>query len=149
MRFVALLPSLLILAASVAGAAEKPSAAKGEQLYKRPGLCITCHQATGAGLPGAFPPLAGSDWIYESPEILTKIVLHGVQGPITVNNKKYATAMPGQGAQLKDQEVADILTYVRSAWGNTGDPVTADVVAKVRAENATRKTMWTVKELKP
>ncbi|SEF12557.1 Cytochrome c, mono-and diheme variants [Burkholderia sp. WP9] len=100
--------------------------------------CVACHQATGAGLPGVFPPLAGSDWVAGKETTLIAIVLHGVNGPLTVEGKLFSGAMPTFQGQLQDAEVAAVLTHVRSQWGNTGAPITADAVAAVRKDTASR-----------
>jgi cbb3-type cytochrome c oxidase subunit III len=100
--------------------------------------CAACHQATGAGLPGVFPPLAGSDWVAGKETTLIAIVLHGINGPLTVKGNPFNGAMPTFQAQLQDAEVAAVLTYVRSQWGNTDGPITADAVAAVRKDTASR-----------
>lgn len=109
--------------------------------------CITCHQATGQGVPGVYPPLAGSEWATGSEERIIRIVLHGLNGPITVEGKEYNNAMASLGGALKDDQIANVLTYVRSEWGNNAPPVSAETVAKVRAENAGRTAPWTAAEL--
>lgn len=107
--------------------------AAGQALYA--GTCSTCHQADGKGLEGVFPPLAGSDFLNADPLRAAGIVLTGLNGPVTVNGKEYNSVMPPM-SQLNDDEVANILTYVYSQWGNQGHVVTADQVAKVRASAA-------------
>jgi mono/diheme cytochrome c family protein len=110
-------------------------------------VCFACHQANGLGLPGAFPPLAGSSIVTEADTgKIIRIVLHGLQGPIEVKGVKFNSLMPAQGAQLNDKEIADALTYVRNAWGNTAAPVTVEAVAGVRAQ-VQRPTPWTWDEL--
>ena len=99
----------------------EPDVAKGEKLFIQ--QCAACHQATGLGVPGAFPPLAGSPWPVGSEERVIKIVLAGLAGEIEVNGQKYVGNMPNIGAGLKDAQVANIISYVRSAWGNKGEPV--------------------------
>lgn len=97
---------------------------RGEKVYKGKG-CVACHQASGSGTPGQFPPLAGSDWVKaEGPERVIRIVLHGVAGPITVNGQAYNGAMPLWKGVLTDKEIADVLSYVRNSWGNKGSIVT-------------------------
>lgn len=100
--------------------------------------CVACHQANGAGLPGVFPPLAGSEWVTGKETTLIALVLHGAGGPLTVKGSTYNGAMPAFGAQLADAELAAVLTHVRSQWGNGATPVTADTVAAVRKETAAR-----------
>ncbi len=99
-------------------------------------VCFACHQPTGLGLPNMFPPLAGSDWANApKPDRIIRMVLHGYTGPITVNGKPFtslAPLMPPQGA-LTDQQIADVLTYVRNAFGNKASAVSPDEVAAIRA----------------
>jgi len=111
--------------------------------------CIACHQANGQGLSGAFPPLAGSEWVTGSADRPIAVVLHGLQGPITVAGKKYNGVMMagGTAGAMDDQQIADVLSYVRSSWGNTASAVTAADVARVRAAYASRTSAWTAAEL--
>lgn len=127
-------------------AATVASASKGGELY---GRCLACHQANGAGLPGAFPPLAGSEWVAGSPSRTIAILLHGVQGEITVAGTTYNSAMMayGTGVPMSDDEVAEVLTYVRSSFGNRASAVTTADVAKIRTATAGRTTPMTQKEL--
>lgn len=101
----------------------------GVQLYTK--YCLTCHQADGNGVRGMFPPLAGNAKITGPSTDIIRIVLFGLEGPITVNERDYNQPMPPQG-YLNDNQIADILCYVRSNWGNMAQPVTADEVAKAR-----------------
>ncbi|MBX9610874.1 MAG: cytochrome c [Burkholderiales bacterium] len=100
--------------------------------------CVACHQASGAGLPGVFPPLAGSEWVTGKETTLVALVLHGASGALTVKGNTYNGAMPAFGAQLQDAELAAVLTHIRSQWGNRAASVTADTVATVRKETAAR-----------
>jgi mono/diheme cytochrome c family protein len=104
--------------------------------------CAACHQPTGAGLPGVFPPLAGSEWVTGKDEVLAKILLHGVSGDLTVKGATFKGAMPAFKDQLKDEEIAAVATHMRSQWGNKASAVATDVVAKARAETASRSTPW-------
>ena len=113
-------------AAKAGGAAE----ADGAALYGA--LCVACHQASGAGLPGVFPPLAGSDWVKGKDSTLAAIVLQGVNGTLTVNGVAFNGAMPSFKAKLSDEQVAAVLSHVRSAWGNASPPVAPDTVARMR-----------------
>ena len=108
----------------------EPDAAKGEKLFLT--NCAACHQATGLGVPGAFPPLVKSVWVTGSEDRIIKAVLAGFAGEIEVNGVKYNGNMPGIGAGLKDSQVAHIITYVRQAWGNVAEPVMDTKVAEVR-----------------
>ena len=97
------------------------------------GTCSTCHQPDGAGMAGVFPPLAASDYIKANPKRLPEIILHGMVGPVTVNGKDYNSNMPPM-AQLTDDEVANISTYVLNSWGNPGGRVSKADAAAVRAK---------------
>ena len=77
--------------------------------------CATCHQASGLGMPGTFPPLAGSEWVLGKPEIPIAIVLRGLQGPLKVGDNHYSNSMPPHRDLLKDEQIAEILSYVRSS----------------------------------
>ena len=110
--------------------------------------CAACHQATGQGLPGAFPPLAGSEFVLGDAERAVRIVLRGLSGPVTVKGLPFNNGMPAWADQLSDAEIAAVLTYVRSSFGNVAPAVTADVVAAQRAATASRTAPWTVGELK-
>ena len=108
--------------------------ARGEGLYKT--HCSGCHQVNGQGLTGAFPPLAGSDYLLADRQRAIATVLQGKSGPITVNGKEYNAVMPGMG-YLSDQEVADIVTFALSSWGNEGGAVSAGEVGMVRGDVGT------------
>jgi mono/diheme cytochrome c family protein len=124
-----------------AEAAAKPGAAlDGAPIYAA--RCAACHQPTGAGLPGVFPPLAGSEWVQGKADTLAKILLQGINGSLTVKGATYNGAMPPFRDQLKDDEVAAVATHLRSQWGNTGGPVPVDVVAKARADTASHAAPW-------
>ncbi len=102
--------------------------------------CIACHQASGEGLAGVFPPLAGSEWVTGDEATLVALVLHGITGPLTVKGKQYAGAMPAFAGQLQDAELAALLTHIRSEWGNDAAPIAATTVATVRSDTAARGT---------
>jgi mono/diheme cytochrome c family protein len=86
------------------------------------GNCVACHQATGLGLAGIFPPLVGSRWVLENDARLVQILLHGINGPLEVLGVGYNGVMPAF-SQLSDAELAAVLTYVRGAWSNDGTPI--------------------------
>jgi len=109
--------------------------------------CIVCHQTTGLGLPGIYPPLAGSEWAQGPEDRIIRIVLDGLSGPITVKGGQFNNAMPTFGAMLKDEQIADVLTYVRSEWGNKAPPVSPDKVKEIRAAVADRTGPWSPAEL--
>ncbi len=135
----------LAVVALVPAVAQAQKAKSGPEVYA---TCSTCHQPTGQGLPGAFPPLAGSEILLGRVEVPIAIVLNGLQGEVTVKGQKYNAMMPGWGATFNDQEVANVLTHERSQWGNKAPAVTAADVAKVRAATKARTQPWTIAELK-
>ena len=92
--------------------------------------CFACHLQEGQGLPGVFPPLAGSDYLLTDKERAVRTVLKGLSGPITVNGKPYNNVMPPQ--EFTDDQVADVLTYVMNTWGNSAGTVSADEVKRIR-----------------
>jgi putative membrane-bound dehydrogenase-like protein len=117
---------------------------RGAEIY---GLtCVACHQPTGAGMEGAFPPLDGSDWVTGDPSVPIRIVIGGMQGPVTVSGKEYNSVMPPH-LDLDDQKISDVLTFVRQNWSNDAPPVTPAEVKEVRAKYKDRTTPWTAKEL--
>jgi len=118
---------------------------RGLAVYGR--TCIACHGPEGKGVPGAFPPLDGSSWATGDPSIPARILLLGLQGPIEVSGQKFENIMPPH-TDLKDGEIADVLTYVRQNWGNDATPVTEDLVKQTRAKFASRGKPWTAAELK-
>ena len=106
-------------------------AAKGKALFDS--TCAACHQATGEGVPGAFPPLKGNAAVDNAdPALHLHTILHGAQG-VTIGGVAYAGAMPEFGSQLNDEDVANIANYERSSWGNHAKQVTPAEVAKIRA----------------
>jgi mono/diheme cytochrome c family protein len=110
-------------------------------------ICIACHQSTGLGLPGVYPPLAGSEWAQGPDERIIRIVLDGLSGPITVKDTQFNNVMPAFGPILKDDQIADVLTYVRSEWGNKAAPVSSDKVSTIRAAVAGHTGPWSPAEL--
>jgi nitrite reductase (NO-forming)/hydroxylamine reductase len=94
--------------------------------------CAACHQPDGSGLKGAFPPLAGSDYLStHGVEEIVAVVLQGLRGAIEVNGVRYDNVMPPM-SHISDGEVAALLTYVYASWGNPGLTVTPEQVAAVR-----------------
>lgn len=119
--------------------------ADGAAVYA--GNCAACHQATGTGLAGAFPPLDGSEWVLANKEIPIQILLHGISGPMTVKGNNYAGVMPAF-AQLKDAELAAVLTHIRTSWENSAVEITVDDIATGRKAFAERSMPWSEAELK-
>ena len=126
--------------AATAPQAAAPVAADGAQIFAS--RCASCHQATGAGLPGVFPPLAGSEWVNADASKVAEILLLGIEGPITVKGAEFHGIMPAFGQQLSDAEIAAVASYVRASFGNKSPPVTADVVKAERAKLGNRSTPW-------
>lgn len=98
------------------------SVKRGEEVYKT--ICFACHMDNGQGQAGIYPPLAKSDFLLKDANRAIGIVLNGLDGEITVNGKIYNLDMPGQG-RLTDQQVADVLNFVRNSWGNKAKAITA------------------------
>jgi mono/diheme cytochrome c family protein len=99
--------------------------------------CQTCHQANGEGVPGQYPPLAGSEFTNGGSRRMAMIVMKGLQGPVKVKGQNYGTAvMQPWDKTLTDQKIADVITYERSEWGNNASPVTAEQIAALRKELA-------------
>ena len=120
-------------AAAGAGAA---AAVDGKALFAA--QCAACHQASGQGLPGVFPPLDGSEWVQGEPRVLANILLHGVTGELTVKGQTYQGAMPSF-QQLGDAELAALASYIRSSWSNQAGPVEPGLFAQER-QASTRTT---------
>jgi len=122
-------------------------AAKGEQIFKN--YCSACHQPNGAGSRALnFPPLAGSEWVLaEGPNRIIRIVLNGLAGPIEVKGEQYSNNMLPWKDTMSDEDIAAVLTYVRSAWGNDASGVTVEQVSAIREATADRSINWTAPEL--
>ncbi len=110
---------------TVEEAAATADYAAGEEVYGK--TCKACHQATGKGIPSAFPPLAESDYLLEDKNRAIKIVLEGLTGEVTVNGNVFNGTMTPQA--ISDQEVVDVMNYVLNSWGNAGGEVTLEDVA--------------------
>lgn len=115
------------LRAPAAGAAG--AAADGKQVFTA--NCVACHQATGKGLPGVFPPLDGSEWVAGDERTVVNILLHGVSGELTVMGNSFKGAMPSF-QQLSDAELAAVASYVRAEWSNKAGPIKAELFATER-----------------
>ena len=127
------LPSLVAQGTSAsASSVSETEGSRGRDLYLK--NCFACHQMRGQGIPGVFPPLAGSDYLLADIDRAIRIVCEGLNGEITVNARRYAGVMPP--AILQDEEVASVLNYVLRNWGNAGPEVTSEQVKKVRATTA-------------
>ncbi len=120
----------------------------GQNIYEM--ACLPCHQPEGKGLPGVYPPLAGSEWLRGNPAAVIRIVLHGLSGPITVAGQTYggpnSVPMPSMGG-LTDEQIADVITFVRGEYGAKAAAVSSEQVRSVRAATAQRESPWTIEEL--
>jgi mono/diheme cytochrome c family protein len=105
---------------------------QGKRLFTT--ICAACHQPTGQGLPGRFPPLAGSDFLNADKHRAIQIVANGLQGEVTVNGQKFNNSMPK--FPLTDEDIANALTFVYNSFGNSGKEVTPQEVGQVRAEKS-------------
>ena len=94
--------------------------------------CLTCHQADGYGVPGLNPPLVKTEWVLGDKTRLIHVLLKGLNTPLNINGQTYRNPMPAH-AFLTDTEIAQVLTYVRSNFGNKASVVTVDEVKLARA----------------
>lgn len=121
----------------------------GKKIFSQ--QCAVCHQSTGAGVPGVYPPIAGSDWVTDHPEVLARILIHGLNGPIEVKGNTYNGNMPAfgpGGMNLSPRKIAGVATYIRQEWGNEASEVTEKMIQDYTAAYASRSTPWTAGELK-
>ncbi len=130
-------------------AVAKPAAAAGgkvdgAEVYK---TCAACHQPNGQGMPGSWPPLAGSEWLVNNPEVPIRIVLHGLHGPITVKGQSFNNVMQAWAETFSDEQIAAVLTYARSSWGNSASAITTEQVAAVREATKAHTDAWVAEEL--
>ena len=121
----------------------------GHEVYFRDGHCATCHQKDGKGLDPAFPPLEDSIYVHGDPERLIKITLHGLMGAFELNGKSYDGQVPMTpfGGILTNQEIADVLTYIRNHYGNKASAITPEQVRKVREETKDHTGFYQMEKL--
>ena len=129
-RLFIVVASLFTLIGPLNRAAAESTPGSGAALFLA--NCAPCHQTTGLGLPAIFPPLAKSDYLLADRDRSIRIAIQGISGPVVVNGAEYQGVMPAP-APLNDEQIADILTYIRGSWGNDADAVTAAQVKTVRA----------------
>ena len=127
-----------------AAPAPATAAVDGQAVFTQ--TCQMCHQANGQGIPGTYPPQAGSPFINGDKTKLIRLVLGGLTGPVTVEGRTYNNVMP-PWKMKSDAEIAAVLTYVRSHFGNNAGAVTAEEVAQQRAATASRTAPWTIADL--
>jgi mono/diheme cytochrome c family protein len=128
----------------------KASAERGKAVYMQ--TCMACHQPTGLGIPGAFPPFDGSEWVVGDTKRLVALVIKGYTGPITVkgvNFNNILIAVDTQFPILKENaKLADVLNYIRTAWSNKADTaITPDFIQKIRDEFKDRTTPWNAEDM--
>lgn len=123
-----------------AGEAEAPKKVNGAAVYNQ--TCAACHQANGTGVAGTFPPLAGASWVTGDEATLARIILMGVEGPLEVNGTTYNGVMPPWRDVLNDEQIAAVMTHIRSQWGNDAPAVSPETVAALRAEYQGRAESW-------
>jgi mono/diheme cytochrome c family protein len=120
-------------AKSVAQTAVKTSITRGEKVYKT--VCLACHQADGQGVPRMAPTLSNTKWVLGNKKALSKIILNGLKGgEVEVEGDTFDNPMPPQATVLTDQQIADVLTFVRTSFGNKASAVTP---AEVKAARGT------------
>jgi mono/diheme cytochrome c family protein len=108
--------------------------------------CMACHQADGRGVAGNYPPLDGSRFVSGRPDVLAALLLHGLQGQVTVEGETFNGVMPSW-SHLDDDQIAAVMTYVRSSWSNQAPAVAPEVVAAVRSYTEDRREAFRVTEL--
>lgn len=145
-------PALLFSEANKATAGATEVAAKQETLAEQgkkifTANCVACHQATGLGIPGAFPPLAGSEFVVNSPKRVAMILLKGLQGPVEVKGAKFNGVMQAWEKVLTDKKIAAVISYIRQEWGNKAGEVTPEQIEAARKEFAARAESWTAADL--
>ena len=119
----------------------------GAEIFRRENFCGQCHMSNGEGVPGAFPPLQANQWVEGDAERMIKVAMFGLEGPLEVHGVAYNAAMPPMGGLLNDEEMAAVLTYVRTSWDNTGTEIMPEQVAAVRAKYPDRAALWQVEEI--
>ena len=135
--------------ASLAPSAEELLVARGKQIYSK--SCVACHQANGAGSGTDIPPLAGSEWVKGDPATIVAITQKGLIGPISVAGKIFgAGTMTPAGETLSADELAAVISFVRTEWGNGGSTIGVDVVneARKKVDESDQSGQWEVKTLK-
>jgi mono/diheme cytochrome c family protein len=103
---------------------------KGKQIYEQ--TCLPCHQADAGGVPGMTPPLRKSPYVQGAPARLIGIVLQGLTNGVEIDGDTYTNPMPPFGATLKDEDIADVLSYLRSHFGNRAGPISKPQVSRIR-----------------
>ncbi|MFP4494031.1 MAG: c-type cytochrome [Puniceicoccaceae bacterium] len=119
--------------------------ARGKRVYTQ--QCMQCHQASGEGVAGTYPPLVDSSWVKDSRVVPTAILLNGLIGEIEVKGNVYDGNMPAFAGILSDRDIGAVLTYIRQAWGNSAPEISEEQVAKARELYGGRSSPWNADEL--
>lgn len=130
------LTSALAAASAAEGGAGGGGAANGPGAKVFSSNCASCHQPNGKGVPGVYPSLVGSAFVQGDPNISVRIVLNGFKGEIERNGTKFNGVMTPFKDALSDEEIAEVLTFVRASWGNSAEAIDAATVADIRAKIA-------------
>ena len=121
------------LQSPLAAAALKPiltPVERGKIIYEQ--TCLPCHQADAGGVPGMNPPLRKSPYVQGAPATLVGIILQGLNDGVEIDGETYSNPMPPFGAALKDEDIADVLSYLRSHFGNKAGPISKTQVSRIR-----------------
>ena len=122
---------------------------RGAKVYRN--QCAQCHQADGNGVIGVYPPLVASDWVTGHPQVVSRILINGLNGPILVKGSIYNGNMPAfgpSGLALSDRDIAGVITYIRQEWGNSATEVTEATIAEYSDLYAGRSVPWLAADLK-
>jgi len=119
--------------APMAATATRPTQAPGQRgkiIYEQ--TCLPCHQADAGGVPGMNPPLRKSPFVQGAPATLISIILQGLNDGVEIDGETYSNPMPSFSAVLKDEDIADVLSYLRSHFDNKAGPISKSVVSRIR-----------------
>ena len=122
-----------------------PELPSGQELYER--HCAVCHGDDGQSTSARYPPLVDTRWVVGDKRRPILVTLHGLRGPIEVRDRTYNEIMPGFGTRLSNAEIAELLTYIRTSWGNDATEIDADDVADIRREHRLDRSPWTAEQL--
>jgi mono/diheme cytochrome c family protein len=116
---------------------------------KKFSTCAGCHMLNGQGKPGQYPPLAGSEWVTGGTERLAALILHGLGGPITVKGQSYpgTELMPAHKESFSNEEIAQVMSFIRNSWGNEASFVTGEMVSVAKEKYADRAGPFTAADL--
>jgi mono/diheme cytochrome c family protein len=105
---------------------------RGRKVYDR--VCLVCHQSDGSGVPMMYPPIIESEYISGNTDSLILLILEGMSGPVVIKGEEYNSIMPPYKDILDDQEIADLINYLRTSFGNSGEMIKPGQVAAIREE---------------